>query len=256
MLPITKSIPKELLPIWNSILLFENIKTLFNVGFRDFIIVNNESKKIIEDYLAINYDLEIYKSPKIAEMNYILSQCNIVYTRQKINGTWWALLAAEKWIFEDHSLIFFGDMYIDTEKDNVIEKIYQLYAQKKTSIVVSSYFSEKYREIYWEIEIKNGYITTTTKRKQSSIGDILLAIWCFILDKAIFNYLWDLVKEYNYKDQKEISLMSAINILCTQKKVINYTSYWSIFDFWNMNERINYIKNNTLHHNNNVLYEG
>ena len=74
------------------------------------------------------------------------------------------------------------------------------------------------------------------------MGVILLVIWCFILDKAIFNYLWDLVKEYDYRAQKEISLMSAINILCTQKEVINYTSNWSIFDFWSMSERINYIK--------------
>jgi UTP--glucose-1-phosphate uridylyltransferase len=64
MLPFTKEIPKEMLPIISNgeikpiiQVIFEQ---LFSQGIRDFVFVVNKSKRVIEDYFTPDYNFVDY----------------------------------------------------------------------------------------------------------------------------------------------------------------------------------------------------
>jgi len=57
-LPITKSIPKELLPVGNKPVIQYVIEDLARNGVKDIMIVTSLWKKALEDYLDKNAELE------------------------------------------------------------------------------------------------------------------------------------------------------------------------------------------------------
>ena len=57
-LPITKSIPKEMLPIIDKPLIQFAIEEAIEAGIEKIVLVTSHSKKAIEDYFSINSELE------------------------------------------------------------------------------------------------------------------------------------------------------------------------------------------------------
>ena len=57
-LPVTKSIPKEMLPIIDKPLIQFAVEEAIEAGIEEIIFVTSHTKKAIEDYFSMNYELE------------------------------------------------------------------------------------------------------------------------------------------------------------------------------------------------------
>ncbi len=115
-LPVTKSMPKEMLPIIDVPVIHYVVQEALASGIDDIIIITGRSKRAIEDYFDDSPELEMHlaKNPKNAELlsmvRDISSLADIHYVRQKEPlGLGDAVLRAEKHISGEPFTVLLGD---------------------------------------------------------------------------------------------------------------------------------------------------
>lgn len=114
-LPITKAMPKEMLPIVDKPIIQIVVEELVEAGIEDIILVTKWDKKPLEDHFDYNWALEneLEKSGKekrLAEVRRISEMANFIYVRQKGpygNGT--PVLCAESLVKNEPFVFVWGD---------------------------------------------------------------------------------------------------------------------------------------------------
>jgi len=115
LLPVTKSIPKEMMPVLNKPILHYIIEDLIDNGIEDCIIVIGRGKECIENYVDRNVELEdrLKENNKLRELDMInpfLDKINITFVRQiDAKGTGYALKRCQHLLKNDNFLLIFGD---------------------------------------------------------------------------------------------------------------------------------------------------
>ncbi|MDI3476116.1 MAG: UTP--glucose-phosphate uridylyltransferase, partial [Thermococcaceae archaeon] len=64
MLPITKSMPKEMLPIVDKPVIHYVVEEAIRAGIDDILIITGKGKRAIEDYFDRSFELEYYLREK------------------------------------------------------------------------------------------------------------------------------------------------------------------------------------------------
>ncbi|MBE8182135.1 MAG: UTP--glucose-1-phosphate uridylyltransferase GalU [Candidatus Portiera sp.] len=87
-LPITKSMPKEMLPIMNKPLIHYAVEESYNAGMNDITFIVGRNKEAIVNYFDINYELEHIiqgtdKEKKLEGIRGLLEKCMFSYIRQR-----------------------------------------------------------------------------------------------------------------------------------------------------------------------------
>ena len=87
-LPVTKSLPKEMLPIIDTPNIYYIIKEAVLAGITDFLIIVSRNKTAIEDFFDINYELEMRlknsgKEKELEMIHEVANIANIQYVHQK-----------------------------------------------------------------------------------------------------------------------------------------------------------------------------
>lgn len=99
-LPVTKSIPKEMLTIVDKPLIQYAVEDARSAGIRNMVFVTGRGKRAVEDYFDCNYELEsvIKGSPKeeaLSSIRKLTDECTFTYTRQRdMKGLGHAVLTA------------------------------------------------------------------------------------------------------------------------------------------------------------------
>ena len=117
MLPATKSVPKELIPIVDKPALQYLVEECVKSGIEDIMIVISRGKTLIEDHFDRSPELEdrlkaggAKKAKLLETVNEISNMANIVYVRQKtMNGTGGALMYAREFTGNDPFAVLYGD---------------------------------------------------------------------------------------------------------------------------------------------------
>lgn len=115
MLPATKSMPKEMLPILDKPAIQYIVEECVNAGITDILIILSRGKQVIEDHFDRSPDLErqLQKSGKdglYSEMVKISSMANIVYVRQAEQlGLGHAVLCAKSFAGGEPFAVLYGD---------------------------------------------------------------------------------------------------------------------------------------------------
>lgn len=119
-LPITKTVPKELLPVVNKPVLQYIINEATQAGINEFIFVISPEKEIIKDYFKPFPKLErkLAKKQKLKELEEIKNitkglKFHYVMQREPL-GTGHALLQAYKFVKNDNFAYFDGDAIYDS----------------------------------------------------------------------------------------------------------------------------------------------
>ena len=115
LLPATKSMPKEMLPIVDKPIIQLVVEELVAAGIEDIILVTKWDKKPLEDHFdyswALEHDLaESGKKEKLKEMKRISEMANFIYIRQKGpygNGT--PILSAASLVHDESFMYIWGD---------------------------------------------------------------------------------------------------------------------------------------------------
>ena len=114
-LPVTKAMPKEMLPILNKPIIQLVVEEIVEAGIEDIILVTKWDKRPLEDHFDQNWALvhELKQSGKeslLSEINRLSEMANFVFIRQRGpygNGT--PVLSAESLLGDEPFLYIWGD---------------------------------------------------------------------------------------------------------------------------------------------------
>ena len=114
-LPITKSIPKEMLPIVDKPIICYIVEEVVASGVTDILFVTSKYKKEIEDYFDSHYELEhlLEAKGKIEQLSLIKEAstlCNMYFIRQpEALGNGHAVNLAKAFVGNEPFAVLFGD---------------------------------------------------------------------------------------------------------------------------------------------------
>ena len=114
-LPVTKALPKEMLPVVDKPVVQYIVEELVASGITDIIFVTGQNKRAIEDHFDFHPELESWleksgKAKALLQIREIATLANFIYIRQKGpygNGT--PVLNAQHLIGEEPFVVVFGD---------------------------------------------------------------------------------------------------------------------------------------------------
>jgi len=122
MLPATKSVPKEMLPILDKPAIHYIVEEAVNSGIEDILIITNRGKNAMEDYF--DYAPELEESLKTANKHAAYDSvrapaelANIVFVRQKeTKGLGHAVWCAKNFVGDEPFAVLLGDDIMVGEK--------------------------------------------------------------------------------------------------------------------------------------------
>lgn len=115
MLPISRTVPKEMLPIVDKPAIATLVEEAVAAGAEDILIITGRGKDAIENYFdySVEYEQKLSASGKLAqieEMRKICSMANVYFLRQKeTRGLGHAVLTAKNFIGDEPFYILYGD---------------------------------------------------------------------------------------------------------------------------------------------------
>ena len=122
MLPISRTVPKEMLPVVDRPAISLLVEEAAAAGAEDILIITGRGKDAIENYFdySIEYEQKLSASgklDKIEEMRRICSMANVYFLRQKeTKGLGHAVLTAKNFIADEPFYILYGDDVIISDK--------------------------------------------------------------------------------------------------------------------------------------------
>ena len=140
MLPITKSMPKEMLPIVDKPVIHYVVEEAIKSGIDDILIITGKGKRAIEDYFDRSFELEYYlrekgKIEELKQVEEIGEMIDIYYVRQKKPlGLGDAILHAEKHVNGEPFAVLLGDDIIISKKP-AIKQLIDVAERKKASVI-------------------------------------------------------------------------------------------------------------------------
>lgn len=224
LLPATKSMPKEMLPIVDKPIVQLVVEELVAAGIEDIILVTKWDKKPLEDHFDHNWALidELKKAGKeklLTETKKISELANFIYIRQKGpygNGT--PVLSAEPVIGQEPFAVIWGDEFIYSEPPRLAQmiKVWEKYGGVMISGVRIETKDHLSRYGIADLEPVEGCVYKIKKIIEKPIPDEapsnLATHGCYILPPEIFPALRSL------KPGKggELWLVDGINLLREQ----------------------------------------
>lgn len=121
MLPATKTVPKEMLPMVDKPVIQYIIEEAVASGIEDILIVTNRAKSAMDDYFDYHPELEqrLEASGKVKELELVRNSAdlaNIFYVRQKeTKGLGHAIWRAKKFVGNEPFAILLGDDIMRSE---------------------------------------------------------------------------------------------------------------------------------------------
>ena len=152
-LPATKAMPKEMLPIVDKPAIQYIVEEAFKAGITDILIITNRGKGVIEDHFDHSIEIEemLEKRGKMKELETLKSianLANIYYIRQKeTKGLGDAVLRAKSFVGDEPFAVLYGDDVIIGEIPAISElcEAYEKYGKSVVGIKeVSDELIKKY----------------------------------------------------------------------------------------------------------------
>lgn len=231
MLPITKTIPKEMIPVGDKPVVQYAVEGLVNVGIKDVIMITSQQKKSLEDYFDKNVELEDilekkWKTDLLELINKPKEMANYMFIKQtKMLGTANAVLQVKPWIGEDFFIVIFGDaIYPPKMFDDMIKNFE---ANKKPLIVAHEVPMEDAHR-YWVLSLEWDKVVSIVEQPKENPPSNLVCNGVYLLPKEIFPILDTLPID---QARGEYLLPDALNILMKQMdvNVLKTDPFWDIW---------------------------
>lgn len=220
MLPITKSVPKEILPVLNKPIIEYLIDDLVSNGVESVLIVTNRGKESIENYFDKNVEIEnrlqeTGKLEKLKELKNISDKCKIYFIRQITPlGTAHALLKAKDFVGDEDFIFLFGDELMFNKTNGLTKQLLDKYNKTKSSVISVSKceISESYKYGMLKFDKNNKFEKIVEKPKpENSPSDV-----CFLGNSVLSFKIFDYIK---LNSSGETGIVDAINDYAKQNFV-------------------------------------
>jgi len=245
-LPVTKSMPKEMLPIIDIPVIHYVVNEALDSGIDDIIIITGRSKRAIEDYFDDSPELEMHlaknkKQHLLDIVQNISSLVDIHYIRQKEPlGLGDAVLRAEKHICDEPFAVLLGDDIIKNDRP-CTQQLIDTFERYRCSVIavedvpkemVSSYGIIKGKQLEESLYLLEDIVEKpTVEEAPSTMG----AIGRYVFTPEIF----DCLKRTSRGIGGEIQLTDGIRLLNSRQNVYGYTFNGRRYD---TGDRMGYIE--------------
>lgn len=110
-LPIAKSVPKEMLPIWDKPVIHYIMQELVDAGITDVLILVGRGREILQNYFDRNYEIDDYMGTANAlKLNPFEGKVNIYYRRVPMpRGAADNILHAKAWVGNEPFIVAYSD---------------------------------------------------------------------------------------------------------------------------------------------------
>ena len=133
MLPATKAIPKEMLPVFNKPIIQYIVEEVLYAGFKEIVLVTHSSKYSIENHFDKNFELEtiLEKRVKRGMLKEIRAISKLNISMQSIiqgeaKGLGHAILCAKRLIGKEPFAVILPDMLISKENGNAGDSLKEM----------------------------------------------------------------------------------------------------------------------------------
>lgn len=212
-LPVTKSIPKEMLPIVDKPTLAYIIDECIESGITDILLITSPYKKVIEDYFDQNYELgkrleEKGKVKELEGLNTKPSNINIYFIRQgEPKGSGHAIKLAKTFVGNDPFAVLYGDDIMKSTTP-ALRQLIDIYNEKDANVIgcleVDKSIVSRYGIIKFKNEENNQIDTIVEKPSIEDAPSNLAGLGRYIVKPEIFDVLENLSRgvgnEYQFTD--------------------------------------------------------
>ncbi len=228
-LPVTKAMPKEMLPILTKPLIQYGVEEAVEAGMDTMAIITGRGKRAIEDHFDISYELEnqikgTSKEPLLNEIRSLIDKCTFTYTRQiEMKGLGDAILKGQALIGkEPFGVVLADDLCINPGGDGVLAQMIKLNDKYRCSVVAIMEVPKEETYKYGVIagkEIEDGVYMVSDmveKPEPSEAPSNLAIIGRYILTPDIF----DAIKTTKPGKNGEIQITDALLALAKKGMVL------------------------------------
>ena len=231
-LPITKAIPKEMLPIVTKPLIQYGVEEAISAGCSTMAMVISKYKKAIEDHFDTHTDIQnsiedsSSKKELLQPLSNIIENTTFCYTRQlEMKGLGHAILTGQPLIGDEPFAVILADDLCDSKNDSVLSQMVKLYEKYPNKCIVAieeipKEDTNKYGVIAGTLIEDNLYKVNNMveKPEPSKAPSNLAIIGRYILIPEIF----DIIKQTPAGKGGEIQITDALLTLAKQGKVLAY----------------------------------
>jgi len=234
--PVTKSIPKEMLPVGKKPLLHHAIDEAFGSGLSDVVLITNKSKKAIQNYFTV---VPNTNNENLQNLNNLISKIRVQYIFQShMLGLGHAISLIYELIDNEPFAVILPDDFCPGT-DAVIDQLKVVYQNNPGKCIVAI------EEVPSEKVDQYGIVSFNKTESDKNIlkvdgliekPDILIApsnyavIGRYILTPEIFNH----IEKKPSSNSKEIQITTALNQLAKLGKVLAVKFKGRRFDCGNL----------------------
>jgi len=239
-LPVTKSQPKEMLPVVDKPLIQYCVEEAVQSGIRKIAIITSSSKSSLQEYFRRNPKLErlldeMGKLELLNEVRKLSSLAEFCYIRQKkALGLGHAILMAEKYIGHEPFAVLLPDNVFDCSTP-CIQQLIAAYSKLKAPVIVLGYVDESETERHGIVKSKQ------VSEREFQIEDLIEKP---SPDKAFSNLgvfgryvfepdIFEAIKKTTPDERGEIQITDAVKLLLQTKPVFGYLFEGRCYDCGN-----------------------
>ncbi len=237
-LPATKAQPKEMLPILTKPLIQYGVEEALEAGMRNIAFVTGRSKRAIEDYFDITYELEdkisgTSKESSLDGIRDLIRQCTFSYTRQNyVRGLGDAILTGETLIGAQPFGVILADDLCVSKPASVMTQMVRVFEKYRCSIVAVEEVPVNEVDKYGIVKgqrLDDSHIRVERMVEKPALKDApsnLAVIGRYILTPDIF----DILRNTPPGKNGEVQLTDALQTQAADGKVIAYCFKGRRFD--------------------------
>ena len=245
MLPATKAIPKEMLPVVTKPIIQLIVEEVEHAGFKEIIFITHSSKSSVENHFDNSFELEatLEKRVKRSLLKEIKSLSNLKVSIQSIRqghakGLGHAIGCAKSIIKKEPFAIVLPDMLIaDQSKDNNLSKLKKEFEESGLSQILLGKTGKKELSNYGIAKVsKNKILRILEKPKINEAPSNLFIVGRYIFTNNFIDYI---SKEKN-KVSNEIELTDAIQKFINDSNEILFSNLEG--KFYDCGSKLGYLK--------------
>ena len=239
-LPVTKSQPKEMLPIVDKPVIHFVVEELVKSGISDILIITGRGKRAIEDYFDFSPELETYLKNSgqlhlLKSVEEILNNANIHFIRQKEpKGLGDAILCAEQHIGNEPFVVALGDDIVVSEEP-ASKQIIDAFKKYNSPIIGVEEVPKEFLSSYGVVDVDKiddkffSVKDLVEKPKENEAPSNMGIIGRYVLTPEIFNSL----KQTLPGIKNEVQLTDALKSLLKTQNIFAYKLQGKRYDIGN-----------------------
>ncbi len=225
-LPITKTAPKEMLPLVDRPLIQYVVEEAVAAGIEQIILVTNYAKRAIEDYFDTNFELETHlaQQNKMQALNLVRSivpdSVDVIYVRQpQPLGLGDAVLRSRSVVGNEPFAVLLADDIILNHRDNCLQQMLRVFDKTQSSVLaiekVAQSETHKYGIVKTNNDTENRVIDMIEKPAPGTVLSNKAVVGRYLLTPDIF----PLLERTKRGAGGEIQLTDAIRAQLQQRDV-------------------------------------